>query len=42
MTGGAMGIGRKMSLFMAKMGAKITIIDMNMEEAQKVVQEITS
>ncbi|KAJ3556547.1 hypothetical protein NM688_g1972 [Phlebia brevispora] len=38
--GGAVGIGKEMALLFAKYGAKIVIGDVNLEEAQKVVQTI--
>lgn len=35
-----MGIGRKMAMILAKQNCKITIADVNMEAANKVVEEI--
>lgn len=39
-TGGGSGIGRKMSLVLAKKGCKLVIWDINTDAAQKVAQEI--
>lgn len=39
-TGAAMGIGRLMALKMARMGAKMTVVDINMPELQKTQGEI--
>jgi len=41
MTGGGNGIGKLMSKILAKQGAKITVTDINLEWAQKTVDEIT-
>lgn len=40
-TGGASGIGKATSLMLAKQGAAVTIVDLKMEAAQKVVDAIS-
>lgn len=39
-TGARRGIGRGIALMMAKAGAKVVVSDLNLEECQKVVEEI--
>jgi 3-oxoacyl-[acyl-carrier protein] reductase len=39
-TGAASGIGRAIALRFAKEGAKVSVVDLNLEEANKVVKEI--
>lgn len=39
-TGGASGIGKEIALVFAKAGAKVAIADLNLEQAEKTVQEI--
>ena len=41
-TGAGSGIGRQMSLMMAKQGAKLSLWDLNLESVQKVQKEITN
>ena len=41
-TGGASGIGEAASLMLAKQGAAVAVVDLNLEAAQKVVDQITS
>ena len=38
-TGGASGIGRAIARRFAKEGAKISVVDLNFEKAEKVVKE---
>lgn len=40
-TGGASGIGEATSLMMAKQGAAVAVVDLKLEAAQKVVDQIT-
>jgi len=40
-TGGGSGIGRQMALRFSRLGAKISVCDLNLENAQKVEKEIT-
>jgi NAD(P)-dependent dehydrogenase (short-subunit alcohol dehydrogenase family) len=39
-TGGGSGIGRKMSMVLASQGAKVTIVDINMDGAKETVKRI--
>ncbi|MCD6318651.1 SDR family oxidoreductase [Candidatus Aerophobetes bacterium] len=41
-TGGASGLGRAVAILFSKEGAKVAVLDLNLEAAQKVVKEIES